>query len=70
MLKEASMGKYRRYDYKQSVMIPVSLEYQLMPGTLEFVSTDLSKSTWTLQFLTSANKMIKPVATPMLLKCC
>ena len=30
------MAKYKRYDYKQSVMIPVSLEDQLMPGTLEF----------------------------------
>jgi hypothetical protein len=30
------MAKYKRYDYKQSLMIPVSLEEQLMPGTLEF----------------------------------
>ena len=30
------MAKYKRYDYKQSLMIPVSLEAQLMPGTLEF----------------------------------
>ena len=30
------MAKYKRYDYSQSVLIPVSLEEQLMPGTLEF----------------------------------
>ena len=30
------MAKYKRYDYKQSLMIPVLLEDQLMPGTLEF----------------------------------
>jgi transposase len=31
------MAKYKRYDYRQSIMIPVSLEEQLVPGTLEFV---------------------------------
>jgi len=30
------MAKYKRYDYKQSLMIPVSLQEQLVPGTLEF----------------------------------
>jgi transposase len=30
------MAKYKRYDYSQNVLIPVSLENQLMPGTLEF----------------------------------
>jgi transposase len=30
------MAKYQRYDYSQSVLVPVSLEEQLMPGTLEF----------------------------------
>jgi transposase len=30
------MAKYKSYDYSQSVLIPVSLEEQLMPGTLEF----------------------------------
>jgi transposase len=30
------MAKYKRYDYKQMVMLPVSLEDQLVPGTLEF----------------------------------
>ena len=30
------MAKYKPYNYSQRVMIPVSLEDQLMPGTLEF----------------------------------
>ena len=30
------MAKYKRYDYKQMLMIPISLEDQLSPGTLEF----------------------------------
>lgn len=29
------MANYKKYDYAQMVMIPVSLENQLMPGTLE-----------------------------------
>jgi len=30
------MAKYKHYDYSQMVMLPVSLEEQLMSGTLEF----------------------------------
>ncbi len=30
------MAKYKRYDYSQGVLIPVSYHEQLMPGTLEF----------------------------------
>ena len=30
------MAKYKNYDYSQMVMLPISLEEQLMPGTLEF----------------------------------
>lgn len=30
------MAKYKPYDYSQSLLIPVSLQKQLMPGTLEF----------------------------------
>jgi transposase/IS5 family transposase len=33
---EREMAKYKAYDYSQRVMIPVSLEEQLVPGTLEF----------------------------------
>ena len=30
------MAKYKYYDYSQSKLIPVSLQEQLIPGTLEF----------------------------------
>jgi transposase len=30
------MARYKHYNYSQRVLIPVSLEEQLMPGTLEF----------------------------------
>ena len=30
------MAKYKSYDYSQSVLIPVCLDEQLVPGTLEF----------------------------------
>jgi transposase len=30
------MAKFKTYDYRQRVFLPVSLEDQLMPGTLEF----------------------------------
>jgi hypothetical protein len=29
------MARYKTYDYNQLMMVPVSLEEQLMPGTLE-----------------------------------
>ncbi len=29
------MARYKSYDYQQRVLLPVSLEDQLMPGTLE-----------------------------------
>jgi transposase len=30
------MARYKQYDYDQMMMVPVSLEEQLMPGTLEY----------------------------------
>lgn len=30
------MAKFKKYDYSQKIFLPVSLEDQLMPGTLEF----------------------------------
>lgn len=30
------MARYKNYDYSQDVLIPISLEEQLLPGTLEF----------------------------------
>src|SRR5512147_1734195 len=33
---DKSWPRYKTYDYRQRVLLPVSLEDQLMPGTLEF----------------------------------
>lgn len=30
------MARYKKYDYNQMLMVPVSLDHQLMPGTLEY----------------------------------
>jgi len=35
------MAKYKPYDYSQTVLLPVSLADQLMPGTLEFAINTL-----------------------------
>ena len=37
------MAKSKTYDYRQRVLVPVSLEDQLMPGTLEFAMHTLVK---------------------------
>jgi len=42
---EEAMAKYRPYDYSQRVMVPVSLEDQLMPGTLDVGIRGLNGST-------------------------
>ena len=33
---EPQMARYKHYDYDQLMMVPVSLEEQLIPGTLEY----------------------------------
>jgi transposase len=38
------MAKYKPYDYAQQVLVPVSLEAQLIPGTLEFAIHTLVES--------------------------
>ena len=40
----APMAKYKPYDYTQSTLIPVNLEEQLIPGTLEFAIHHLIES--------------------------
>ncbi len=34
------MAKFKAYDYRQRVFLPVSLEDQLMPGTLKQLSVE------------------------------
>jgi transposase len=38
------MAKFKRYDYSQKVLIPVCLEQQLVPGSLEFAIHTLIES--------------------------
>ncbi|MFH2103039.1 MAG: transposase, partial [Chloroflexota bacterium] len=35
------MAKYKAYDYDQMVMIPITLQNQLEPGTLEYTINEL-----------------------------
>ncbi len=42
--ENGAMARYKSYDYSQGVLIPVSLEEQLMPGTLEFAIHTLVES--------------------------
>ncbi len=49
------MAKYKHYDYAQEVLLPVSLEQQLVPGTLEFaihtlVETRMDMSVFDAQY--------------------
>ena len=39
------MAKYKNYNYSQTVLLPVSLENQLMPGTIEFAIHTLVEDT-------------------------
>ena len=38
------MAKYKSYNYSQNVLIPVSLEDQWIPGTLEFAIHTLAET--------------------------
>lgn len=38
------MAKYKKYSYSQTMLLPVSLQEQLMPGTLEFAIHTLVES--------------------------
>ena len=45
------MAKYKRYDYSQSMLIPVFFEEQLMPGTLEFAIHTLVETRMDIAYL-------------------
>jgi len=38
---EALMARYKRYKYDQMVMVPISFQHQLEPGTLEYTINEL-----------------------------
>jgi len=52
------MAKYKRYDYSQSVLIPVSLADQLVPGTLEFAIHTLVEKRMDIVGLNLTKKMM------------
>ena len=64
------MAKYKRYDYKQSVMIPVSLEDQLMPGTLEFAIHRLVEEYMDTSVFDTCYQNDQTGLMPMIRKCC
>jgi hypothetical protein len=61
------MAKYKEYDYSQMVMLPVSLEDQLMPGTLEFAIHALVESVWICLILIIDMRMTTQADLPMVL---
>jgi hypothetical protein len=61
------MAKFKAYDYRQRVFLPVSLEDQLMPGTLEFAIHTLVKPGWIRLRLSRNTAMMRrgvPPTTP------
>jgi hypothetical protein len=62
------MAKYKKYDYKQMVMLPISLEDQLAPGTLEF-AIHLSLSYKNRLQIESSYTENKAFLMPLILDC-
>ena len=65
------MAKFKAYDYRQRVFLPVSLEDQLIPGTLEFaihtlVENRLDTSYFEERYRANANRKMTPRANPKL----
>ena len=44
------MARYKYYDYDQLMMVPLSLEEQLMPGTLEYAIHHVGEERLDLSF--------------------
>jgi len=55
------MAKYKQYDYKQMVMLPISLEDQLSPGTLEFAIHTLVETRMDLSLFDEKYKKLLPL---------
>jgi hypothetical protein len=60
------MAKFKAYDYRQRVFLPVSLEDQLMPGTLEFAIHTLVETRLDTSFLSRNTVMMKRGALRMI----
>jgi len=59
------MAKFKTYDYRQRVLLPVSLEDQLMPGTLEFAIHTLVEIGWICPYLRARTVMMRPAGPRM-----
>ena len=51
------MAKYRDYDYSRMIMVPVSLEEQLMPGTLEYAIHHVVEERLDLSIFTASRQV-------------
>lgn len=60
------MAKYKNYDYSQMVMLPISLEDQLVPGTLEFAIHTLVGRAWICLVLRIDMRMMRQADLPMI----
>jgi hypothetical protein len=59
------MAKYKTYDYRQRVLLPISLEDQLMPGTLEFAIHTLVEKRLDMAILPANTVMMRPAGPRM-----
>ena len=60
------MAKYKSYDYSQSVLIPVCLDEQLMPGSLEFAIHTLVQTRIDTSILITDTTMMRRAARRMI----
>jgi hypothetical protein len=60
------MARYKTYDYRQRVLLPVSLEEQLMPGTLEFAIHTLVEKRLDMSILRASTGMTRPAGPLMI----
>jgi hypothetical protein len=51
------MDRYRHYDYSQMMIMPVSLEEQLMPGTLEYAIHHVVEERLDLSIFTASRQV-------------
>ena len=59
------MARFKTYDYRQRVLLPVSLEDQLMPGTLEFAIHTLVEKRLDMSVFDASTAMMRPAGPHM-----
>ena len=64
------MAKYKPYNYSQGVLLPVYLEAQLIPGTLEFSIHTLVETRVDMRgVLMRSTTMMTQAVRPMIRRC-